>query len=108
MRGLRSPFTTPPHPALRATFSHRGRRKVGRNRSDHTVDVFENLVVPEAQDSVAFALEEARALRVVGGVLGVLTAIGFNDQPCGMRAKIREVAAHRDLLAELRIWESFP
>ena len=78
-----------------------------RYRRDHTVDVFQNLVVPEAQDSVAFALKEARALRVIRGVFRMLPAISLHDQLCRMRTKIREIAAHRHLLPKLHVRKSF-
>jgi len=77
------------------------------DRSDYTVDVFENLIVPEAQDFVALAFQKTRALGVIGSVLGMLTAIGFNDELCRVRAIIREIAAHWDLLAEFHVREGF-
>jgi hypothetical protein len=59
------------------------------------VDVVQNIVVPEAQDSVALRLQEASSSRIIFGRSRMLATINFNDEPFGKARKISEVWADR-------------
>ena len=51
-----------------------------QDRPDDTVEVLQDVDTADAQDPIAFALHEAVALGVVGGIV-VSPAVDFNDQP---------------------------
>src|SRR3546814_3790722 len=99
---VRGSFATPTHPALRATFSHKGRRKVWCDRGDHAFHIPTHLVVPEAEHAIAFAPDEARAGGVVGARFRVLAAVDLDHEPGSVRAEGREVRPERPLAAKFR------
>ena len=48
------------------------------DRLDHPVDILQNVIIPEANDAIPFAFEEARASCIVGKIGAMLTAIGLD------------------------------
>jgi hypothetical protein len=71
---------------------------------DRSVDAFEiaqNLVVPEAEDGTALAFQECASRNLTGGLLVVLAAVDFHDQPGLVTDEIGDVTAQRHLTPEL-------
>ena len=71
------------------------------DRFQHAVGVFEDGVVPEADDAVAVGFDGSGASGVVGAV-GVLTAIAFDREPKAAAGEIDDVVADRELPREFR------
>ena len=63
-------------------------------------DVLKDFVVPEPQDSETFYFQPMRALGVLLNLVGVLSAVEFNDQACGEANEIHDVIADGRLSAE--------
>ena len=57
----------------------RGREGVGDDLS-HAIQIFQNIIVPEAKDTIAFAFEERRSRRI-SQTVRMLAAVSFDDQP---------------------------
>jgi hypothetical protein len=76
---------------------------MGSDDGQYTVEVVQHFIVPEAEDLVAFAIQEASALGVVFTSDRVLTAVDLDDQPGPVRGEIRVVGAERHLEAKLRL-----
>jgi hypothetical protein len=64
--GSRAAAPRTPHPPLRGTFSHKGRRKVLGNNGENAVQVLQNIVVPEAKNMITLTSDKAIALRIAG------------------------------------------
>lgn len=77
-------------------------------RCDDAIDVRQDIIVPETQHPIALVFEKAGALRVIGRGIGMLPAVGLDDQLGGMRAIVSEIVAHRNLATEFRMGKSFP
>src|SRR6185312_812718 len=74
-----------------------------RSRDDRlqdAVNIAQHIVVPKAQHQISVGLELRGALRILGDVLGVLTAVQLHDQPSGFAAKIDHVSFDRHLPPE--------
>ena len=80
--GRRATASRTPHPALRATFPHKGGRDCSGDHCENTVEIFHDLVVPEAEDAVALAFEETGPLRIALGA--VLATVDLDHQPCAV------------------------
>ena len=100
-RGRRATASRTPHPALRATFSHKGRRNLSGDRGNDAVEIFEHLIVPEAQDAIAFAVQEAGAHLILREPLRMLAAIDLDDQLRTMRSEVGDIRAKGHLAPEL-------
>jgi len=72
-----------------------------QDRPDDTVEVSQDVDTADAQDPITFALHEAVALGVVGGIV-VSPAVDFNDQPRVMAGKVGIVAAQGYLPAKVK------
>ena len=46
----------------------------------HTLQLVQNLIIPETKNSVSSALQIGGSPSIVGHLIDVLSAIGFNDQ----------------------------
>ena len=62
--------------------------------------LLQHVVIPEAQDAVALVLQKQAALLVVGLLVGVLSAVQFDNQPDCRGGKIGDVTANDVLAAE--------
>jgi hypothetical protein len=83
---------------------HKGGGKVVADDLEYTLQAFPHVVVPEADDHVAFAVQERCAGAVIGAALIVLAAIHLDDQPGAVRAEIdRVIDAEWHLPAPVRI-----
>jgi hypothetical protein len=71
-----------------------------KDRIHNTLDIRQNLVVPETEDPPAFAGQPSRAA-LVGEVLIVLTAIGLDHQPMFDAGKVQDKRANRMLAANM-------
>jgi hypothetical protein len=85
------------------------------NGQQDTVHVGQHVVVPEAQNPVAFTLQPGRALAILRAVnrVGVLAPVEFDDQPALQAGEIDDVgtARHRALefaAGELAITQACP
>jgi hypothetical protein len=65
----------------------------------------QDLVVPEAKDCIAFAVDEGRPRRL-GAWLGMLTAIYLNDKPMFAANKVGDKRANRVLSGKLQALEA--
>jgi hypothetical protein len=65
------------------------------------VEICQDLVVPESEDAIAFALQEPASLGLPWRRAIVLTAVDFEDQPGLVAHEIGDVAAQRYLAPEL-------
>ena len=65
------------------------------------VEICQDLVVPKPQDAISLVLQEPTSLGLPGRRAIVLAAVDFHDQPSLVAHKIGNVAADRDLAAEL-------
>lgn len=61
------------------------------NQFQNSIDVCENLIVPETQYTVAFPLNESRPHRVTPPLFRVLPAINFNNELETMTGEIDDV-----------------
>jgi hypothetical protein len=95
-----------PRPYFAGNFRHKG---LGGGDAAHlvsdrvmdAVEICQDLVVPEPQDAIAFVLQEPTSLGLPRRRVIVLTAVDFHDQPGLVAHKISNVAADRQLAAEL-------
>ena len=88
------------------SFSRPGEGLVGASVEDFSSDrfedafeVFDHVVVPEADNRVAIRLDPSRALPV-GRAFGMLAAVEFDDEPEFDAGKIGDVSADRELSSE--------
>jgi hypothetical protein len=72
----------------------------GQNRLKNTVEVFQNVVVPEAQYEIAKGLEHLRAFGI-SGAGRMLATVEFDDHARVGAEKIRNVAIDGRLPLEL-------
>jgi len=107
-RGRRAATPRTPHPALRATFSHKGRRKIGSDYSENTIQILQNLVVPEPENPIALVIQKPRPRIIMLDSLHMVTAIDFDDQFRRMRREIRKERSKRNLPAKTRRGELLP
>ena len=70
------------------------------NHLQHTICVAEDVIVPEPQDSI-IALPEPTVARAIRGVIRMLSAINFHNQPMFAADKIHDVWSDRFLAHEL-------
>ena len=63
----------------------------------HAVQVLSHIAIPEANDSISLAVQEARALFVIWGLKRVMRAVELDHQPCGVGEKIDEIRPNRHL-----------
>lgn len=70
---------------------------------ENAVRIAQDVVVPEAQDAVAFGFEEAGAFGVVFRSARMLPAIDLDNELGGVGAEIDSVAAERSLLSPVDI-----
>src|SRR5207344_831378 len=63
-----------------------------RNRLEHTVDIRQHFVVPEAHDTIALSFEKLRSLSIRYGLLRVLSAIDLNHKLRMVAREIDDVA----------------
>src|SRR5207302_9797935 len=85
-----------------------GRCNGALNRLQHTIDVSEDVVIPEAQHAIALRFEKFGALQISIGQFSVLPAVNLNDQPGLMTCKIDNVRAQPHLPPEMRAIDSKP
>jgi hypothetical protein len=78
----------------------RGSRRF-QNCSQDTFEVGQHFIFPEAQDPEAVLLQELRSRVICRGLLGMLSAIDFNDQSIFNADKIDDVWSDRVLAAKL-------
>ncbi len=110
MRGV---SLTQPSPRWGEGFSSRGHlasvRSVKAEQQfladalDHCVGVVQHVVVPEADDAVAEALERARALRV--DLRAMLATVDLDDEVRGAAGEVGDVRSDRELEDELGAFE---
>lgn len=67
--------------------------------NQNSIDVFQHLIVPEANNTIAGFLQSAGALRVDQFLM--LAAVHFDDQPCLPTKKVRDEGSDRGLSSEL-------
>jgi len=66
----------------------------------HALGIFQDFIIPEAYDPIAFALHEPAPVGFLLGQRIMLAAIDFDDQAGLVTDKIRDVAPERHLTAE--------
>ena len=66
----------------------------------HALGIFQDFIIPEAYDPIAFALQEPAPVGFLLGQRIMLAAIEFDDQAGFVTDKIRDVAPERPLTAE--------
>ena len=66
----------------------------------HAFGIFEDFIIPEASDAIAFALQEPAPVDFLLRQRIMLAAIEFDDQAGFVTDKIRNVAPERHLTAE--------
>ena len=76
----------------------------GGDHLHHTLDVSENIVVPETDHAVAALLQLGGSSRIAhkAGRLVVLSAVEFDHQARGVACEVREVRTDRCLATEVR------
>jgi hypothetical protein len=72
------------------------------NVRKHTIRVFEDIIVPKAQNPIAMRFEQLGALGITVGAWPVLAAIDFNDHLGFVAGKVRDIAADLNLSAKMR------
>jgi hypothetical protein len=77
----------------------------GEDRLHHGIGARQDIVVPEAQDREAFALEKCIASRVVRRGFDVLAAVELDDQPGLQAGEIGDVRSDGDLASEAGVEE---
>jgi hypothetical protein len=65
------------------------------NRFDNAVYVAQHVIVPEAQNKKTVHFKIGRSFSIVIAAFGMLSAIEFDNQPCGLAAKIRDIRLYR-------------
>jgi len=70
------------------------------NLSEHTVGVFQNVIVPETNNAIALAFKPCRAAQIARAI-GVLPAIKLNNQPTVSAKEVSDVGAKRNLSPKL-------
>jgi len=70
------------------------------------VDVVQDVVVPEAQDTIALRFQEFGSPVVLLGLCKMLAAVQFDNQLCLRRAEVDNISADGVLSAELDAIES--
>ncbi len=73
----------------------------GTNGFFNALDVFENLVVPEAKHLEFLTFKPTGPLRVLLGSVGMLATIEFDDQTCREADEIDDIFAYGRLPAKL-------
>ena len=66
----------------------------------HALGIFQDFIIPEAYDPIAFALQEPAPVRLLLRQRIMLAAIEFDDEASFVTDKIRNVAPERHLTAE--------
>ena len=80
------------------------------DRLQNTIDIFQNLIIPEAQHAIALRVE-IRVTRCISGqmrCLIMLPAVDLNDEPCLVASKICEIRSDRCLATEMRLRQGQP
>jgi hypothetical protein len=72
------------------------------NFRQHPVDVRKDIVIPEAQNTIALQLKPGRSSIVLLGLRPVLATVKFDDKLKVVGGKIGDVRANLDLPAEMR------
>jgi hypothetical protein len=104
--GPRAAAPRTPHPPLRGTFPRKGGRESGGNCGQDAVELLKNLIVPEAEDAVAAALQESAAFGIIFHRFAMLAAIDLDDEPSGVTGDIRVVRPDRHLAAKVHSWKA--
>ena len=73
----------------------------GTNDFFNALDIFENLVVPDAKHLEFLTFKPTGALLVLLGSVGMLPAIEFDDQTCREADEIDDIIAYGRLPAKL-------
>jgi hypothetical protein len=92
--------------AQSASFGRVRAREMGGDRLQHSRCVFQDVVVPEAENAKALRLEIAGADRVLLNAIGMLAAVDFDDELGGEAQEVGEVSTIRHLAAELGVRKS--
>ena len=71
----------------------------------HTIGIAEHLVIPEAQESVSFPLDQRRPLGIP--FLAMLPAIDLDDQPRLVTCEVGDETADWHLAAKTGVGETF-
>jgi hypothetical protein len=70
------------------------------NRREDTVDIFQHLVIPDPDHTVAVMCKLGTAGRVGIDSCGVLTTVDFNHELAGRAGAVGDVSADRELAPE--------
>jgi hypothetical protein len=79
----------------------RGSTQLNANPLQNTVDIVQNLVVPESQDTITLGCQSGTALLIVDLLLCMLSAIGLNDEPGMETDEIHDVGTNHLLAPKL-------
>ena len=72
------------------------------NRFDNAVYVAQHVIVREAQNKKTVRFKIGRSFSIVIAAFGMVSAIGFDNQPCGLAAKIHDIRLYRHLPAKFQ------
>jgi hypothetical protein len=76
-----------------------------QDRIRHTLDIRQNLVIPETDNPPAFAGQPSRATLVIGTPI-MLTAISLNHQPVFDAGKVKNKGTERMLAAKFIVLQT--
>ena len=65
----------------------------------HTLQIAHDVIVPVSNDLIASGLQTGRSIGI-GWAVGVLTAVGFDDDPHFLTKKVSDTSRHRRLSAK--------
>ncbi len=72
------------------------------NSVQHTIDIFQDFVIPKPQYAEAFFFQGSCARQIIFNSVGVLSAVNLNNQVCLQADKIHNVNADVVLPPELK------
>ena len=96
-----------PHPTLsrrERALVVAGVQEFGSDGFEDAFDVFDDLVVPEAEDCVAGRFDLSRASGVSDAV-SMLPAVEFDHQPCFDAGEVGDIGADQELAAEFCVFD---
>jgi hypothetical protein len=72
---------------------------------DDTLDIFDNIIVPEAQHAKLLRLQPLGTLAVVFHAFRVLAAVKLDDEPGRQAGEVRDIATNRNLAPKPETFE---
>ena len=75
--------------------------EIQKQTRQHTLAIFQNIIVPESHDVKAIQPQRSRSHLIVFHVIGMLAAVEFNDEPSFQANEIHDKTKHWKLAPKL-------